>query len=582
MKCLFPLPDTVRRSIESHGVLLTNEAPFLLVVTDDYLRGEIVTIAREETRPWLLARPVGRQLLLGPLFRNSESPCWFCLAYRLRTRRWMQASLSGCGESDCPPQPAWAHLPGTMAVAAGWMATAASLFLTTGRFPQAEGAVLQLDLVNFTLARSVVPPRGNCERCGGVAGGASPPANLLDWANSVTGIVESLYVTGQPQGGYYHAAANFYQPLPLPGARSLVKPGAAFGHGATQAAAELSCMAEVLERASAVYRGDEPRIQARLEQIEGISPNHLLLISDTQYQNRAAWNANNRSFHYVPERFDPDLSIEWTQATSLTGSPSRYFPTASCYLWYPHDPAHAFTVADSNGLAAGATVQDALLHGILELIERDALALWWYNRILRPGVDLAMLEDPRMRATIDALRGQGRTPILLDLTSDIGVPVYVAIAPREDGSQPFFGCAAHPDAAIAAEKAIREMEQIRFWSVQSGSTPEFADWLREATTAGEPYLLPRGSVPLRPALAPSGRELLECCLERLTLCGMNAYALELTRPEFNLPVWRIFVPGLRHCWKRTASGRLYDVPVALGWLPAPLSEDQLNPRGCPL
>jgi ribosomal protein S12 methylthiotransferase accessory factor len=53
--------------------------------------------------------------------------------------------------------------------------------------------------------------------------------------------------------------------------------------------------------------------------------------------------------------------------------------------------------------------------------------------------------------------------------------------------------------------------------------------------------------------------------------------LDQTRPEIGLPVVKVIVPGLRHFWRRLGPGRLYDVPVKLGWLPAPLSEEQLNP-----
>jgi oxazoline/thiazoline synthase len=44
-----------------------------------------------------------------------------------------------------------------------------------------------------------------------------------------------------------------------------------------------------------------------------------------------------------------------------------------------------------------------------------------------------------------------------------------------------------------------------------------------------------------------------------------------------VPVVRVIVPGLRHFYRRFGPGRLYDVPVALGWLGRPLSEHELTP-----
>ena len=59
--------------------------------------------------------------------------------------------------------------------------------------------------------------------------------------------------------------------------------------------------------------------------------------------------------------------------------------------------------------------------------------------------------------------------------------------------------------------------------------------------------------------------------------GMEMLVLDQTRPEVGLPVAKVIVPRLRHFWTRFAPGRLYDVPVQLGWLPRPLAEDELNP-----
>ena len=60
-------------------------------------------------------------------------------------------------------------------------------------------------------------------------------------------------------------------------------------------------------------------------------------------------------------------------------------------------------------------------------------------------------------------------------------------------------------------------------------------------------------------------------------CGLEMLVLDLTRAEVGFPTARVAVPGLRHFWARFGPGRLYDVPVALGWLPRALDETELNP-----
>lgn len=60
--------------------------------------------------------------------------------------------------------------------------------------------------------------------------------------------------------------------------------------------------------------------------------------------------------------------------------------------------------------------------------------------------------------------------------------------------------------------------------------------------------------------------------------GHEVLVLDQTRPDIGFPTVKVIVPGLRHFWARYAPGRLYDVPVNLGWLQTPTSEEELNPR----
>jgi hypothetical protein len=96
--------------------------------------------------------------------------------------------------------------------------------------------------------------------------------------------------------------------------------------------------------------------------------------------------------------------------------------------------------------------------------------------------------------------------------------------------------------------------------------------------ATDRYLVADGIVDAGPA-APAS---LHACVDRLRDRNLSAYVIELTRQEVALPVVRIVVPELRHCWNRLGPGRLYDVPVQLGWLECPLREVDLNPRLCPI
>src|SRR5262249_59014387 len=102
------------------------------------------------------------------------------------------------------------------------------------------------------------------------------------------------------------------------------------------------------------------------------------------------------------------------------------------------------------------------------------------------------------------------------------------------------------------------------------------------TPENQPYLVPAD------APASTLRAFAECpnhdlrddvlrCQALVEAKGLEMLVLDQTRPDIGLPVVKVIVPGLRHFWARYAPGRLYDVPVQLGWLPRPLGEEQLNP-----
>ena len=182
------------------------------------------------------------------------------------------------------------------------------------------------------------------------------------------------------------------------------------GKGRTDADARTSAHCEALERYSGLFRGTEPRVTSTFRELgeRAIHPYACLNFSPAQYENRGRWNAVESTFNWIPEPFDEDVAVEWVAVSSLTGECRRYLPAAYCYYGYPGRAGHDFCRADSNGCAAGVTLEKAILSGFLELVERDSVALWWYNRAPRPGVDLAGLGDPYLRSVAEYYGRIGR------------------------------------------------------------------------------------------------------------------------------------------------------------------------------
>ena len=142
-----------------------------------------------------------------------------------------------------------------------------------------------------------------------------------------------------------------------------------------------------------------------------------------------------------------------------------------------------------------------MLQGFCELVERDAVALWWFNRLRRPGLDLASVDDPYVGAFLRHYRSLHRTVWVLDITSDLGIPSFAALSKRTDKAEEdiIYGFGAHLDPSVALLRALTEVNQS-LEAVPSVAGPEERrsyrggeaanHWWRNATTAREAWLLP--------------------------------------------------------------------------------------------
>jgi len=333
--------------------------------------------------------------------------------------------------------------------------------------------------------------------------------------------------------------------------------------------------------------------QVRRDAPAAIPFGNCLLFSERQYRERETRNKGGSRFSFIPVPFDPELEIDWSPVWSLTRQEVRYLPTAFCYFDYPQPHDGTYCIGDSNGNAAGNTLEESILQGFLELVERDSVAIWWYNRVRRPGVDFDSFCEPYLGRLKEYLEQQGREFWAIDLTADLGIPVFASISRRMNRPQEqiILGFGAHFDPRLALLRAVTEMNQMLSSpllddapesAADSTTDPETAEWLRTATVANQSYLLPAtgphtqmSSHEYSPADDVTNDLLL--CRQRVERAGLEMLVVDQTRPEIGLPVAKVIVPGLRHFWTRFTPGRLYDVPVQLGWRSKPLTEDELNP-----
>jgi ribosomal protein S12 methylthiotransferase accessory factor len=517
------------------------------------------------------------------------------------------------------------------AVLAGLLATEIATLAVTGSSPNLDGAMITVDLAELATVEHQLVRRPQCERCG-------DPKLITSRDPKVT--ITSHPLARDTEGGLRtRPTGEVYQQLrrhisPIIGAVTWLIPftetddgliycyraghnfamirndvsrlrrnlrGQSGGKGRTDLQARVSGLAEAIERYSGLWRGDEPvrhTSYAELGPGQAVHPSELTLFSDRQYEQRDTLNADpaNR-LHVVPCRLPGDRAVDWTACWSMTHDQVRYVPSA--YAWFGHPDLEQdsfYCYADSNGNAAGTTREDAILQGFLELVERDAVAVWWYNRTRRPGFEMTALHDPY----VDRLRAfyadHGRSLWMLDITNDLGIPVIAAVSHRAGHpvQDILVGFGAHFDPKIAAARALTEVNQFFPMVTErdaSGETLYLADddlammsWLREVKIEDEPWLTPD---PDQPARGPSSYHWADFddlagavaqCVDVTSQAGLEFIVLDQTQPDLDLSVVKVIVPGLRHFWRRLGAGRLYTVPVHLGWQDEPGREEELNPR----
>jgi ribosomal protein S12 methylthiotransferase accessory factor len=204
----------------------------------------------------------------------------------------------------------------------------------------------------------------------------------------------------------------------------------------------------------------------------------------------------------------------------------------------------------------------------------------------RPQVDLSQFNDSYIRDLQTQLADTGRKLWVLDVTSDLGVPTYVAILHWiQNGQENIeFGSGAHFDPRIAMLRTLTELNQFLSIGLMDGGTGEKSslDRVNPLRLEDHPFLIPSGepTVPVgigaELGLRDNTRQQVDACVEIARRAGYDFMVLDQTRPDVEVPVARVIVPGMRHFYRRLAPGRLYDVPVKLGLRDQQMPEQELT------
>lgn len=609
---LDPQASALTAVLTSAGVTIhtdeESDAP-IVVAIDNLLRIDDVEIGS----PMIAVQLASHRALVSPWL--DAPTCRRCLATRLRNRRTPDLVAAQRVGLDSPPASP-ARYAAAIPLVAGVVIT---------RLSDRTGTELSvIDPVAGTVSHDRVVPVPGCPRCD--PGGTSVVLSHLDRAP-----IDVEPTDGQTGGGYRgvdpEETWERYSPLIgetvgiVPFVRRVPGPFRAYtaganpaatddvvtlasrlrsqsgGKGLTLSAARTGALAEALERDSMRARGDEPTVRARISDLDdAIHPNDIQLFSDQQCERAAALLAlgidgspDGPGHRSVPVPFDTDAEHDWSPVADWTTGERRWMPASLMWFGWPVPPGHP--TGSSNGAASGNTIEEAVLQGLLELVERDSVALWWHPRCRRPAIDLDSWDDPRITAALAPQRVRGTEAWVLDVSSDLGIPAAVAVATGLHTALPgpLLGFGAHVDPVLAVTRALGELAQMQatlLGVAESGRIDIAGEaeraWFTEVTPDSEPWLAPHGLV--RPEVLPavpdyrSLHEALEDVVARIRRRGYDVLWADATRRDIGMPVVRTWAPGLRHFWNRYGPGRLFDVPPTLGWCEPGYTEADLNPR----
>lgn len=294
------------------------------------------------------------------------------------------------------------------------------------------------------------------------------------------------------------------------------------------------------------------KISAAMESIELWHAEHLDLPSESVSVGHMSDRLGYRLDDLPLQRrniIHPGLTTAWILTDRLDGSGTSYVP--SSYVSLDGRVNGCWTqprfVSTSNGLASGNTYTEAVVHGLYEVIERDAIA----QRYPRQGVPLDMASVDGIPGTLaEKLRDAGFLVQIALLPSRIGVPSFTAHLWRNDFPVEFEGSGSHLDREVALCRAITEAAQSRLTAI-TGSREDIAS---AAYTWGPGQTKPASSARERRSvsdvptvrIADVGDELRELVERIKAATGRIPMAVNHTRREFGIPVVHVICPRMRY------------------------------------
>ncbi len=314
------------------------------------------------------------------------------------------------------------------------------------------------------------------------------------------------------------------------------------GKGLFPIAAKVSALMEAIE----VFHYENPSNELKRTCLKRIQDNGERVI-----------HPHSLPLFFSNNYFSDEFIIDWAKGENLLTEEEVWIPASAAYLCSP-----SLYSDSSNGLASGNHIIEATLHGIYELIERDAIARLSVNgRLSLQGcqiIDLNTIDDLIIRELIDRIQSANLKLVLIWTESCIPIHTFWAILLDKNPINPTIvvnmGYGTHLSLSVAATRAITEVAQSRLTFIY-GASEELAEELSgdRINTYQKIYQYfdrLEATAPWQKFNSFASNSLSEdyrYVLRHLSQAGFqNLFRVDLTRTPFNIPVVKVFVPGLAY------------------------------------
>ncbi len=283
--------------------------------------------------------------------------------------------------------------------------------------------------------------------------------------------------------------------------------------------------------------------------------------------------------------YSPSLPIDWIWSWNLTKRENVLAPALSglyisldCNHHYfsSNDDKTMYTVSDSNGCAAGNCMEEAIIHGIYEVIERDALIINARNNLRPPDVKITTdVRNKYLQEILDKLFTDKNIIFKIKyLTLDINMPTFACILLDKSLGYPVIGYGTHFDPEIALQRAITELFQARAINQRQNKTSKKAKGVKLSRLQ---YLWKSGHSTISfsdisDISKDDINEDIKLAVMMLKKENMDVIIVNRTKKNIGIPVVKVIIPGAQRldwAWLydknllAMGSNRIFDVPEKL-------------------